>query len=76
MPPLLTEEEINQILNKQPTSKTSCEKNTLSLSPTELCYQKSENDLVNQVKERQTANPICLIGEIVHTNDFSKFLSV
>ena len=40
MPPLLTEEEINQMLNMQPTSKPSCEQKISILSPTNPIYHK------------------------------------
>ena len=68
--PLLTEEEIDQILNKKPALKTSLKQRNSAHPPTKPCCLEIENKLVDQLKEKQTDNPICLIGEIVYTNDF------
>ena len=73
IPPLLTEEEIDQILNKQLALKTSFEQNTSTYLPTEPYCLEPKNKILDQLKEKQTDNPICLIGEIVYTNDFPIF---
>ena len=72
----MIEEEIDQILRKQPTLKTSFEQNTSTHLPIEPCYLEPENKLVHQLKEKQTDNPICLIGEIVNTNDYPILISL
>ena len=40
-PPPLTEEEINQMINTQPASKSSCEQNIYVPPPTNAIYHKS-----------------------------------
>ena len=73
MPPLLTEDEINQMLNMQPTSKPSCEQNISFHSPDNPVYHKLESELVDQFKEEKIGNPICLIGEIIYVDDSQNF---
>ena len=73
MPPLLTEEEINQMLNIQPASKPSCEQNIFVHSHTNIVYHKSESELIDQFKEEETDNPICLIDEIIYVHDSPNF---
>ena len=41
--------------------------------PTSAIYHKSESKLVDQFKEEQTGNPICLIGEIIYVDDSPNF---
>ena len=50
--PPLTEEEIDQIINKKPTSETFYKTNTLAHSPNELCCKNLEISLVDKNKER------------------------
>ena len=69
----MTEEEINQMLNIQPTSKPSYEQNIPVPPPTNAIFHKSESELVDQFKEEQTGNPICLIGEIIYVDDSQNF---
>ena len=73
MPPLLTQEEINQVLNIQEASKPSCEQKISVHSPANLVYHKSKSELVDQFKEEKTGNPICLIGEIIYVDDSPNF---
>ena len=73
MSPPLTKEEINQMINTQPTYKHSREKNIYVLPPTNSIYHKSESKLVDQFKEEQTGNLICLIGEIIYVDDSPNF---
>ena len=57
------------MINTQPTSKPSCEQKNSIPPPTNAIYHKSESKLVDQFKEEQTGNPICLIGEIIYVDD-------
>ena len=73
MPPLLTEEEINQMLNMQPTSKPLCEQEIYVYSHINPIYHKSKSELIDKFKEEQTDNPICLIGDVTYVDNFPKF---
>ena len=73
MPPFLTEEELNQLLSMQTTSKTSYYQNIFVHSPANPAYHKSKNKLVDQFRDEQTSNPICLIGEIIYVDDSLDF---
>ena len=73
MPPLLTEEEIKQMINTQPTYKPSCEQNIFVPPAINAIYHKLESKLVDRFKEEQTGNPICLIGEIIYVDDSPNF---
>ena len=70
---LLTEKEINQILNIQPPSKPSCKQDISVHFPTNAIHHKSESELVDQFKEEKTDNPICLIGDTTYFDEFPKF---
>ena len=68
MPPFLTEEEIDQIINIQTTSKTSYDQNFSDLSPVNLAYHESKNRFVNQFEEKQSNSPICMAGDTYINN--------
>ena len=69
----MTEEEIYQIINRQPAYEIFCRTDTLAHSSTELCCTDSESPPVNQNEEESADNPVCLIGSINHFNDFPNF---
>ena len=69
----MTEEEIDQIINRQPAPEISCRTNTLSHSSTELYCTDLESSPVNQNEERFADNPVCLIGSITYFNDLPNF---
>ena len=73
MPPFLTEEEIDQLINMQTASKTSYDQIVFDHSPTNLAYHKSKNIFVNQFEEKQSDSPICMVGDINYINDSPRF---
>ena len=73
MPPILTEKEINHILNVQPPSKPSWKEGISIHFPTNSIYHKSKIELVDKFKEEQTDKPICLIGDTTYFDEFPKF---
>ena len=73
MPPFLTEEEIDQLINMQTASETSYNQKFSDLSPVNLAYHKSKNRFVNQFEEKQSDSPICMAGDITYSDDSPRF---
>ena len=69
----LTEEEIDQTINKQPVSKTLCKTNILVHSHIKLCCTDLLSSFVDQNEEGPADNPVCLIGSITHIHDSHNF---
>ena len=69
----MTEKEIDQTINKQPVSETLCKTNTLAHSHRELCCTDLESSFIDQNEEGPADNPICLINEIVFSDNFPNF---
>ena len=73
MPPFLTEEEIDQLINMNKASKNSYEKKFSDHSPVNLAYHESKNRFSNQFEEKQFDSPICMDGDITYINDSPRF---
>lgn len=69
----MTEEEIDQILNKQSASEIFYKTNTLAFSSTEFSFTDLGSPPVNQNEEILVDNPECLIGSITYIHDVPKF---
>ena len=68
--PLLTEEEIEQILNQQSTSEVLCRTHAPAQSFYEFDDSDSEDSSVDQNEERPAEHPIGLKGDITYSYDF------
>ena len=73
MPPFLTEEEIDQLINIQTASESSHNHNFSNLSPVNLACHKSENRCVDQFEEKQSDSPMCMVDDISFVNDSPRF---
>ena len=69
----MTEKEIDLVLNRQLASKPSFEPNTSAHLPTPSCCLDTRNKLVDQLEEKKTDIPICLIDKNVYSGNFSNF---
>ena len=65
----MTEEEIDQIINGQPTSEFFYRSDILVHSSDELCCTELESSHVNQSEEKSVDNPVCLVGSITYIHD-------
>ena len=68
--PLLTEEEIDRILNQQSTPEIFYRTHTLAHSSCEFDHSDSEDSSVDQNEERPAENLIGLEGDITYNYDF------
>ena len=64
MPPFLTKEEIDQLINIQSAS---------NYFPLDLNYYIVENAFIDQFKDKQSDSPICMVGDINYIDDSPKF---
>ena len=69
-PSLLTEGEIDLVLNRIPTSKPSFEPNASAHLPTPSDCLDTKNKHVDQLKEEKTDDPICLTDKISYSDKF------
>ena len=73
MPPFLTKEEIDQLINMQSTSNLSHEHKISIYFPPNPSYHIDENRFIDQFEEKQSDSPICTVGNINYIDDSPRF---